>query len=120
MTTTNQVSVLLLQPQINRHHKNPPENSLMKSCGSQSLLGILLHQHRIILKRHIGQHALERRPAQRIDIFEPVHVEVLTLPKIRMIRLQSAQTGDIDIETRAGIDPACINDIMALSALALP
>lgn len=71
------------------------------------------------MERHLGRNTLKRSPAQRIDVLQPVLVEVLTLPNIRVIGLQSTETGDVDVKTRVDIDPACIDDILSLSALAL-
>lgn len=91
----------------------------MKPRTSQRLLLILLRQNHIIPKGYTSGDALENRAAQGIQVIKPVRVEVLILPDIRVHRIQSAESRDINKQPCEEVDPTRINDIQGLSALTL-
>lgn len=103
-----------------RQHLLCSQNSPLILLLHKRLLLILLRQNLNIIIRDQRRYTLIQALAQRIQILHPIPVIVLTADNPRrQIRMRLAQAGDVDVQSVAGVDPARVDDVLSVAALAL-
>lgn len=81
----------------------------------QRAIRILLRQDLIEGIRHQGRHALEEGLAQRVQVAGAIPMGVLTAPHAGLLcRLCLAEAGDVDEQAVVGVDPAGVDDVLAV------
>ena len=91
----------------------------MISLG-QCPVGILRREDPVEGIGHQGGYALKHRLAKRIQISRAIVVGVLAAPHAGLRGWPDlAETGDIDVETVADVDPACVDHIRAVAEYAI-
>ena len=87
---------------------------------NQSLLLVLLGQDSIIGIGYLGDDAFVHALSHRIQVGGPVVMIILARPHSRLIAgFRLCQSRNVNVETVANVDPACVDNIVAVSTIAI-